>query len=370
MKDTVTIRILRDAYIEENSDVALIRLDSIEHKMGQPVMVSYYNTNGDVEYIIAIGTKNGVGKDCYSIISTSTEEVINGVVDLIPDVSELVNDAVYICKIDEKWSKVFIWEQTIKRTEPLDETKTYIFKDISTGFRWFWSRKKFYREDDFISRQEVQEKIDSIRPERVFTASFQRGVVHLKGTKLLEPVLNIQIKEGALDVTDKYLYTVQSTSHGSHETIKSIEGNIMILYKTAEVTSTYTITATLSGTEENEEPEILTTTCNVVFVPYTLYITSKTSDIPLILQRDDFNEVLWGGLDDLKIDFNNMNLDYTVIMIPSDILVPDQIIDKHGLDYKDDYNVVAVEYSGENYNMLLKKDAVSIGSFKQILKHE
>jgi hypothetical protein len=122
--------------------------------------------------------------------------------------------------------------------------------------------------------------------------------------------------------------------------------------------------------EENEEPEILTTTCNVVFVPYTLYITSKTSDIPLILQRDDFNEVLWGGLDDLKIEFNNMNLDYTVIMIPSDILVPDQIIDKHGLDYKDDYNVVAVEYSGENYNMLLKKDAVSIGSFKQILKHE
>ena len=143
----------------------------------------------------------------------------------------------------------------------------------------------------------------------------------------------------------------------------------MILYKTIDVTATYTITATLKDTEE-EEPEILTTVCNVVFVPYTLYTKCRTNDVNLILSLENFDRVLWGGLDDLDLTFENMNLDYTVILIPADIKVPDQILDKHGLDYKDDYTVENVIYSDENYKLLIKNDAVSIGSFKQLLKYE
>ena len=151
MQDTVTIKILRSAFIETNHNVALIRLDSMEHKVGQPVMVSYYNTDGDVEYLVALGTKNGVGKDCYSIISTSKEEVINGVVETLPDVSEVVNDAVYISKYEDEWSKVYIWNNVIKRVDPLDKTKSLIFKDLETGFRWFWSVGKFYRSEEHTS---------------------------------------------------------------------------------------------------------------------------------------------------------------------------------------------------------------------------
>lgn len=369
MQDTVTIKILRSAYIETDSDVALIRLDSMEHKVGQPVMVSYYNTNGEVEFIVAIGTKSGVGKDCYSIISTSKEEIVNGVVDSLPDISELVNDAVYICNYLDKWSRIHIWNQTLKRIDPLDPDKPKIFRDLSTGFRWFWTNGKFYREDDFVNRSEMEERFEAIRPEKTFMAEFQRGIVHLKGERLLEPVLRVQIKEGALDVTNKYSFSVYSTAHGSQETIKSIEGNTMILYKTIDVTATYTITATLKDTEE-EEPETLTTVCNIVFVPYTLYTKCRTNDVNLILSLENFDRVLWGGLDDLDLTFENMNLDYTVILIPADIKVPDQILDKHGLDYKDDYTVENVIYSDENYKLLIKNDAVSIGSFKQLLKYE
>lgn len=369
MQDTVTIKILRSAYIETNSDVALIRLNSMEHKIGQPVMVSYYNADGDVEYIVAIGTCNGVGKDCYSILSTSKEEIINGVVDELPDVSELVNDAIYICNYEGEWSRVHIWSHTVKRIDQLDATKSLIFKDISTGFRWFWVNGKFYREDDFVSRQEIQNKFDSLKPEKIFTAEFLRGTVHLKGEQLLEPVIRICIKEGAKDVTGDYNISVRSTAHGTHETIKSIDGNLLTLYKTIDVTATYTITATLQNTDE-ENPEILETTCMVVFVPYTLYTTTQSNNTNTILESTEFNQILWGGLDDLELVFNNMDLACTVILIPDDINIPVQILDKHGLDYRDDYTVENVTYSGEAYKMLIKKDAISMGSFKQILKHE
>ena len=369
MQDTVTIKILRSAYIETNSDVALIRLNSMEHKIGQPVMVSYYNTDGDVEYIVAIGTRNGVGKDCYSILSTSKEEVINGVVDELPDVSELVNDAVYICNYEGEWSRVYIWSHSVKRVDPLDATKSLIFRDIVTGFRWFWVNGKFYREDDFVSRQEIKDRFDNLKPEKIFTAEFLKGTVHLKGEQLLEPVLRIYIKEGAKDVTGDYNISVRSTAHGTHETIKSIEGNLLTLYKTIDVTATYTMTATLQDTNE-EIPETLETSCMVVFVPYTLYTTTQTNDVNSILGNSTFNQILWGGLDDLELVFNNMDFAHTVILIPSDINIPAQILDKHGLDYRDDYTVEDVVYSDEAYKMLVKKDAVSMGSFKQILKHE
>jgi hypothetical protein len=66
----------------------------MEHQEAQPVMIQYYDDNSIVKTITAIGTRNGVKKDCYSIISTSDEFIIN--------------DAIYISKYGRQWSLLYL----------------------------------------------------------------------------------------------------------------------------------------------------------------------------------------------------------------------------------------------------------------------
>lgn len=40
----------------------------MEHQEGQPVMIQYYDDNSKIKTITAIGTRNGIKKDCYSIV--------------------------------------------------------------------------------------------------------------------------------------------------------------------------------------------------------------------------------------------------------------------------------------------------------------
>ena len=365
MKDTVTLKILRSAYIETNSDVALIQLDTMEHQEGQPVMIQYYDDNSKVKTITAIGTRNGVGKDCYSIVSTSDEFIINGVEEILPDVSQLVNGAIYISKYEGQWSLVYIWGNEIKRVEPLDPTKNQIFKELSTGYKWYWTGEHFHREDDFLNTNEVSSRFEELRLERKLNCSFVRGNLHLSGDKLTEPVLYIQITEGNRDITSNFDFNIVSTVHGQ-ETIKDIkEVNYITLYKTIDATAIYTVTAI-----SRIDRETLSTDCEIKFLPYTLYIKSKVSDKDTILSKTDFSQVLWGGDSDLSLVFNDLDLEYTVIFIPKEIGIPNQILDNNSLDYIDDYVITEVVYSENNYIMLTKMDAISMRSFKQILKYE
>lgn len=66
----------------------------MEHQEGQPAMIQYYDDNSKIKTITAIGTRNGVGKDCYSIVSTSDEFIIN--------------DAIYISKYERQWSLLYL----------------------------------------------------------------------------------------------------------------------------------------------------------------------------------------------------------------------------------------------------------------------
>lgn len=365
MKDTVTLKILRSAYIETNSDVALIRLDTMEHREGQPVMIQYYDSDSKVKTITAIGTRNGIGKECYSIVSTSDEFIINGVEETLPDVSQLVNGAIYVSKYEGQWSLVYIWGNEIKRVEALDPNKDQIFKELYTGYKWYWTGEHFHREDDFLNTNEVLTRLDELKLERKLNCNFLRGNLQLAGNKITEPVLYVQIKEGNRDITSSFEFNIVSTVHGQ-ETIKEItESNYITLYKTIDTTATYTVTAT-----SREDGGILTTSCEIKFLPYTLYMKSNVSDKDTILDRTDFTQTLWGGDTDLNLSFNNLNLEYTVILIPKELGVPSQILDKNGLDYIDDYVINEVIYSDNNYIMLTKMDAISMKSFKQILRYE
>lgn len=75
------IRFTRDGDIEPNRAIAIRALDTFEHIIGQPVLVRYYTSpaKDDIDCMVAIGIKNGIGPDCYHIMSPFDKSIIWGI---------------------------------------------------------------------------------------------------------------------------------------------------------------------------------------------------------------------------------------------------------------------------------------------------
>ena len=370
MEDTVTLQIHRSAYIERDSDVALIRLDTMNHLEGQPVMINYYGRNGEVETITAVGIKNGVGKDCYSIVSTSHEETVNYITEDLPDVSVLVNGAIYISIYTGVWSKVYYWGDEIRRVDPLDPETSVVYKDLSTGYRWFWNRGRMYREDDFLDLSGLAETIANLELPGDLTSYFLAGSTQLKGTTITSPEIFVQVTKNGHDITNECNIKILNAQE-EEQIIKSIEGNIVTIYSTLTKDTTFKIVTTIHN-EYTGADEVLESYIEMKFVPYTIYGTTidtdNKSDAILGLMRP--KNILWNGVDDLVLDFGNLDLYRTMILIPDAFSYPNSIKDRNGLDYIDDYDKGTVTFEEETYKTLLKKDAVTINNFKQILCYE
>lgn len=76
------IRFTRDGDIEPSRIVAIRALDTFHHLIGQPVIVRYYTSpaKDQIDCITAVGVKNGIGPDCYQIMSPFNKSIIWGVV--------------------------------------------------------------------------------------------------------------------------------------------------------------------------------------------------------------------------------------------------------------------------------------------------
>ena len=369
MNNTVTLRIQRSAYIERDSDVALIRLDTMNHIAGQMVMINYYGKDGEVETITAVGTKYGVGRDCYSIVSTSPEEVVNYVTEeYLPDVAELVNGAIYISNYTGAWSRVFIWNDEIRKIEPLDESDSLIFYELSTGYRWFWRRGTMYREDDFMDMADFLDILKNLGLDATMDCQFV-GELQLKGTTVTEPEIFVKVMKNNVDITNTCEIKILN-EQGTEQDIKSITDNTVTIYGSINSTVEYTIHVTIPD-EESEELRNLEGTVRMRFVPYTIYGTTiDTDSIDSALDNLNRNNYLWSGSKDLDLQFDSLALQRTLILIPDIFSYPSSIKDRNGLDYIDDYDRVTVTFSGEQYKALLKKDAATIDNFKQILCYE
>ena len=75
------IRFTRDGDIEPSRAVAIRALDTFEQLVGQPVLVRYYTSpaKDDIDCMVAIGIKDGIGPDCYHIMSPFDKSIIWGI---------------------------------------------------------------------------------------------------------------------------------------------------------------------------------------------------------------------------------------------------------------------------------------------------
>lgn len=181
--NSVTIRISRNKNVADNRSIAIIKLNKLVHKVGQPVMVKYFSdlSKTTIDTVVAIGVKEGIGKDCYKIISLGGLIPINGVnIETPLDASELNEQELFLYKKDGYWYFVYLEESTkpnewVKVEEKIVDLSPTVFVNIKDNFRWFWRDGVLKREDDFLSSGTESEFIEdltySITPK--FTATIK-----------------------------------------------------------------------------------------------------------------------------------------------------------------------------------------------------
>lgn len=162
MSNNTIIKISRGKYIEDSLDVAIIRLDSIYHRKGVLCMINYYTSESHSTFdtVFASGVKDGVGRDCYRVISLRQENIIWGVGSTLPDVSQLVHGEKYLYQDPQgKWWLVQIASdgRTRELIELSDSLVTYTM--FSDGSKWIADGRgnspQVYQEGDTYSREEI-----------------------------------------------------------------------------------------------------------------------------------------------------------------------------------------------------------------------
>lgn len=79
--------------------VALVHLREREFVRGEPAIVNYYensSVNSSINTIVAVGIKNGKGKDCFRVVTLGQYEIVWGISDILPDVTSLIHDELYL----------------------------------------------------------------------------------------------------------------------------------------------------------------------------------------------------------------------------------------------------------------------------------
>ena len=145
---------------------ALMRLGEKDFTRGEPVIVNYYedtSVNSSINTIVAVGIKNGRGKDCYRIITLGQYEIVWGVVDTLPDVSSLVHDELYLYKDpNDLWYYVSAPDGTSRIIEPILPIP-HMFLNIEDNLIYVSDIDRQVRcISDVYSRKEVDIILESI----------------------------------------------------------------------------------------------------------------------------------------------------------------------------------------------------------------
>jgi hypothetical protein len=166
-KETTIIKISRGKYIEDSLDVALIRLDSIFHYYGVLVMINYYTDSSKscIDTVFASGIKDGVGRDCYRIISLHQDPIVWGVSDSMPDISSLVHGEKYLYQDRHgNWWIVKISPDGTTRVADELEPGPRTYQCLHDNSLWVVDEKdKVRRITDIYSQAEIDDMIESVK---------------------------------------------------------------------------------------------------------------------------------------------------------------------------------------------------------------
>ena len=381
-----TILIQRNQEILNNIDAAMVYLDTeVYHIPGQLVMIRYYTdslkTNVDTLFAVGVKYKDpnnnsderaGYGRNYYSIISTSELYVVYDVLDDPVDVSELVHDQRFLCKVDGVWKIELISADGKSRTFIDVPKDPYIFRNLADGLQYYYRDGELKREDDFVTSESLSEELkiveENVDPPTISlfevirdeTYSEGEGNVYPEGASLADLQFRLIISDYKdEDITGQF--TVELYKNGLLENLNVIDDNTYSIAETIYNTSTYEVRATKDNYVLRKE--------------FTIYIVSPT----YYGKMSEFNvqgviglsKDWWNGNGDFEFTENLVN-EITVMAIPVELKQRNftSIKDTHGLNYINDYDVTNYIIYGVNYRIYYKKDQVTINNFKQTFGYE
>lgn len=363
MSSSVTIQISRNRNVARDRSIAVLKLNKLTHLVGQPVMVKYFSEPGisdKIDTLFALGIKNGVGEDCYKIISLSGLELIRDVVYHLPDISQLIHGELFIYKDENNtWNYVFE-EDNERQVVPIKNLAPTVFVNIEDKFRWFWNGQNLKREDEFYSDVEMNNLLDDlsliIGPPKLEVYS-QDGYLFPTGeTKDIRLTAKVTKFDGE-DITGRCKFYIDKEKVEIGE-----EGNITIVGATK--TKDYLIEASITS----ESGKVHTYS---VVLPIEFGFKFFYGPVPEDWELGEENLIslenkIIQSRKTVRYSSINLNYEKLVYSYPEFYGELIHIFDEHGLDYLEDYSLYKLPLSdGMTYNVYIKNDAVSIIDFEQ-----
>lgn len=145
---------------------AMLHLREREFTRGEPVLISYFENpadNSSINTLMAVGIRNGHGKDCFRLITLGQYEIVWDVSNTLPDVSSLVHDEVYLW-VDENeiWWKVSAPDKVHRQVEALSDG-SHIYLSLADNLIYMSDESKHVRSiTDTYTKNEIDSLIATI----------------------------------------------------------------------------------------------------------------------------------------------------------------------------------------------------------------
>ena len=137
---------------------ALQVLNTSYVKKDERIVLHYYSSSiNDIDILVAVGTKNGIGPGSYSIISTNSVQIVEFLSEL-PDSSSLKNGQMYIWSNQEDSQNYRVFLDKINRViEPIEGE---MFAEDPSGFKYYITSTTIKRFRDFITAYDLEKAGD------------------------------------------------------------------------------------------------------------------------------------------------------------------------------------------------------------------
>lgn len=367
--NSVTIRISRNKNIADSRSIAIIKLNKLEHKVGQPVMVKYYtdSTKTTIDTVVAIGIKDGIGKDCYKVISLGGLILVRGVnTKNLPDVSELNEGELFLYKENVSWHYVYLEdkERVVEKIENLPPT---VFVSIEDKFRWFWKDGVLKREDDFYSGDNMEALIDDlfyiIGPPKFTTiikgwynnetGEFERPP-YMPDKSLDKIIIIVDVKNSiSLNITEKFKYYID----GEEYELKYDEINKEYYIELLNISETQVFNINAQVTAISGETYTYSSIIKITFGYYCYYGYDKAEEFNNIndwIGKNGYYKFL-NYKKELIAENSTVIVDNIELKKPGKVFIVYpinkliHIYDEHGLDYiEEDYTVYEIYIDPNN----------------------
>lgn len=396
------IQLRRNINPEECIDYALVKLETTKHLPGQPIVLNYLTDTGKVDQILAIGTAEGIGKECFKVVSLGGLNVVWGIVTEIADVADVANGEVYLwTKPDGTVHKIYDNPETpgTRKIEPLDPADFIKFINAADRVKYYWSSGKLRKEGDYPNLADFNNAVNNLGSllsdntsnigwlqridKKVFPAvpvmTFADGTtkaVYPKGSAQ-EITLKVRTEKEGTNVSSACTYSIEVLGSSPKVVIPSTSGTITVKLPNVvdgviKLTSVHTPTQDIKTTEVR----VLAKERYYFSVVPSTWDPGLSSDKAMIMNGTFSSGEMTSEDRSVSVRYNIPTLkNRSILVIPTDFGEIKSILDSSGFDYINDYSrseITLPRMSGlgeTRYYVYKKGSDVIINDLKQIFNY-